>query len=95
MIDIQHETLVPLSTAKIPGNPSAVTRWRWKLKGVKGVRLETVTVGTRVFTSAESISRFISGTTAAAAGQSSPLRSPAARERAIRKAEAELAAAGI
>ena len=95
MTDIQHETLVPLSTAKIPGNPSSVTRWRWKLKGVRGCRLETITVGTRVFTSDEAVSRFIAGTTAAANGQSVPLRSPARRERDIARAEKELAAAGI
>ncbi len=94
MIDIQHETLVPLNAAKIPGNPSSVTRWRWKLKGVRGCQLETATVGNRVFTSIEAIGRFIDGCSASHSRQV-PLRSPAKREAAIRRAEAELTKAGI
>lgn len=96
MIDIQHETIVPLNKAKFPhGNPSVPTRWRWNKKGVRGCKLETITVGTRVFTSVEAIQRFVEGTTAAAAGQPVPVRSPAKRERDIARAERELAAAGI
>ena len=95
MIDVNTETVVPLSKSGIPGSPSLPTLWRWRRKGVKGVKLETVSIGTRVYTSREAVARFIERTTAAANNEPTPVRSPAARERAIARAERELAAEGI
>lgn len=65
MIDHKTEKLEPFETAQIDGNPCLATRYRWVLKGalnrVTGVRvkLESILVGTKRFTSREAIDRFI------------------------------------
>lgn len=59
MIDTTSEKLIPVGKAKIPGNPSIKTRWRWLSKGVRGVVLETVVVGWQRYTSAEAVARFL------------------------------------
>jgi hypothetical protein len=61
MIDLSTETLVPWQQAAkhVPGQPHISTLHRWRLKGVKGHRLETLSVGGRRFTSREAIDRFI------------------------------------
>ena len=59
MIDPLREKLIRLSKAVIPGAPSICTRWRWCLHGVRGVRLESVRVGGRRYTSAEAVGRFL------------------------------------
>ena len=70
-------------------NPSTV--WRWSLRGVRGVKLETFSVGARRFTTIEAFGRFVDGTTAAAKGEQPPPRTSRQREAAIARAEAELA----
>jgi hypothetical protein len=92
MIDIEHETLVSLNEATriLPGNPHVSTLHRWRLRGVKNTKLETVLAGGRRFTSREALDRFIAATTAAADGTPLPVRTPAKRARDIEKAEKEL-----
>ena len=60
MISIHSETLVPLSeaAAHVPQAPHASTVQRWFLRGVRGVRLETVLIGGKRFTSVEALDRF-------------------------------------
>lgn len=93
-IDITTETLLPLSEAAkmLPGRPHVSTLHRWRLHGVKGVKLETLLLGGRRFVSSASIARFAAATTAAADGQPPPARTPKQRERAIAAAERELGA---
>lgn len=94
MIDISSEELLTLAQASrlLPGRPSVATLWRWRHRGVGGRRLETVVIGGRPYTSKEALQRFARQL----GGNDTPtIRSPARRERAIRKAEAELNAAGI
>jgi len=43
----------------MPGRPHTATKWRWALRGVKGVKLETVMIGAIRFTSEEAIARFL------------------------------------
>lgn len=95
-IDPHTETLIPVlkASAHIPGRPHFATVWRWSTKGVRGVKLESVVVGTRRYTSEQAIQRFIEATTVAAGGQPSKVTSKQ-RERQIDAAEAELAALGI
>ena len=95
MIDMQTEQLITLSEASrlIPGRPSTTTLWRWRIKGVRGRVLESVTVGGKTYTSREAIERFAEQ--GGSACPSSTVRSPAARERAIAQAERELREAGI
>ena len=94
---ILSERRLNLSQAarKLGVNPS--TAWRFALHGVRGVQLETFSVGVKRFTTEESITRFIEACTTAAAGEqpTSQVRTPKQRERDIEQAERELARAGI
>ena len=94
MIDIEHEELI-----RIPGQgrmllthpPSAPTWWRWINRGIGGKRLEVVKIGSAVYTSRAAFGRFAHQQ----GGSDTPNpRTPAARERAIKSAEAELERAG-
>ncbi len=88
LLDEQRLTLNQL--AKQEGvNPSTV--WRWSLRGVRGVELETFSVGARRFTTSEAFARFVEGTTAAAKGEKSQVRTNRQRDAAIAQAERELA----
>lgn len=61
MIDISRERLLRLSEvpAEVPGQPHPSTVVRWWRVGVRGVKLETILIGGRRFTSVEAIERFI------------------------------------
>jgi len=76
----------------LPSHPSLCALWRWRLKGVRGRKLETVVIGRTPYTSVEALARFARHQ----GGTDAPtIRTPAARERSILKAEAELKAVGI
>ena len=68
MVDISLETVVSLTEATrfLPGRPHLSTLHRWRLCGVRGVRLETFLCGGKRFTSHEALARFFKATTAAA-----------------------------
>ncbi len=76
---------------------SIPTVWRWRQRGIRGIRLETCLVGGRRYTSRESFNRFVESTTAAADGEPActAVRTSKQREAAIARAERELDAAGI
>lgn len=78
-----------------PNRPSPSTIWRWILRGCRGAKLETITIGGRRYVTAESIDRFIRATTAAANGQPGPSVQSKARQRAAAVANRKLDAAGI
>ena len=59
------------------------------MKGVRGVRLETFLRGGIRYTSDEAIERFFAATTAAADGDTPPVRTSRQRERAMQQAERE------
>jgi hypothetical protein len=61
MIDPSTEEMIPFQQAgrRIPGNPSVCALHRWRISGVRGVKLDTLLCGGKRFTSAEAISRFI------------------------------------
>lgn len=61
MIDPSTETLIRFQEAgrRIPGNPSVCALHRWRLHGVRGVKLSTLLCGGVRFTSVEAIARFI------------------------------------
>ncbi len=94
MIDITTERLLTLSEASalLPGRPSICTIWRWRTKGARGRRLESCVLGAKVYTSREALQRFAQQQGGTVAPSS---RTPAAREKAIARAEKELAQAGI
>jgi hypothetical protein len=94
MIDLTAERLLTLSEAAalLPGHPSIATLWRWRTKGIRGRRLETVIVGSRPYTTVEALQRFADQRGGA---DFQPIRSPKQRDRAIAAAEHELRQAGI
>lgn len=97
MRDLLAETRIPLATLGREENVAPSTTWRWALNGVRGVKLETFSVGAKRFTTREAFARFVAATSAAAAHGPMPSvsRTPRQRESAIRRAEKELAAEGI
>lgn len=74
-------------------NPTTV--WRWASRGVRGVKLETINVGARRYSSRPAFERFVERTTAVANGEAIPSRTTRQKEAAISRAEAELAAEGV
>ena len=64
------------------------TTWRWAQRGIKGVRLETINVGGRRFTTTEAFARFVEATTAAAQGGQQPPASRTNRQRDAAQAAA-------
>src|SRR5947208_2365717 len=82
MIDPRNENLRLLTQASsdVPGNPSYCTLVRWALRGRRGIRLETVMIGGRRYTSREAIDRFISRTNEPGAVTDSAVSSQRARE---------------
>lgn len=101
-IDLFTENVISLAeaAATLPRRPSISTLHRWRLRGVRGVLLETVLVGGRRCTSREALSRFIKKTTLAAEPKrrTAPVtsRSSCARDHQRNPIiEAKLDAAGI
>lgn len=78
-----------------PGRPCVTTVWRWAMKGVRGVTLESFVRGGRRFTTTEALQRFIQRTTAASDGGAAGLPPADSRRREIDRAEAACRAAGI
>ena len=52
---------IPLSAASklIPGRPTISTLHRWCTRGVRGVKLENIRVGSRRFTTQDAIDEFV------------------------------------
>ena len=89
----ERRLTLPQAAHRIGVNPS--TCWRWSLKGVRDIRLETFSIGAKRFTTVEAIERFVERTTAAANGAAPKARTNRQRQAAIRRAEAKLDALGI
>ena len=85
----------PEASRELPGKPHVSTIHRWRLSGVRGIKLETKMIGGRRYVSRDSLNRFISQTTAAADGRPVPVRSDKQRARAIDSAEKYLDDLGI
>lgn len=95
MIEIEKEQLRLLAkaSADVPGNPHISTLIRWSLHGVKGIKLETVLVGGRRFTSVEAIHRFLTRLNEPGSVSSTTLAKK--RQREITRVDSELDAEGI
>lgn len=78
----------------LPGRPHLSTLHRWRLRGVRGVKLRTCLIGGRRFTTQRWLDEFIAATSAAADNQVATAPS-SSREASIRAAEAELDSAGV
>jgi len=97
MIDLSSENVFPVNEAPkhIASRPSKASVWRWVLRGVGGIKLESILIGGRRLTSSESIQRFADARTAQANGEPVPTRTSRQRQAAIDRAERELSEAGI
>lgn len=97
MVDFLSEQRISLTQVAREEGVNVSTPWRWCLRGCKGVRLESFLVGGRRFTTREAFARFVAATTAAASGApvAPQARTNRQRDAAIRRAEAELARAGV
>lgn len=98
--DAAQNELMTLSEAanSLAGRPHKLTLWRWTKKGVKGVKLRTTRVGSRVYVSREQLEDFQAAVAAAYNGESPPksaTRTIKQRQRDIAKAEKTLRDAGI
>jgi hypothetical protein len=68
----------------------------WASSGIRGIRLETLTVGGSKLTSREALQRIFEACTNQDGGPTAPAaRTTAARQRAIGAAEKELAKLGV
>ena len=92
MIDVSSEALLTFSEASkaLPGRPHVSTLHRWRLRGVRGIKLETCMVGGRRCTSHQAIERFAARTTAVADGEAPASRTSRERKQAQSQAEREL-----
>ena len=92
MIDVNEETLLTAKDARkeLPGRPSINTIYRWFWKGVRGIKLESVRVGGRVYTSKEACHRFV-----LASSQVPTADERSAERDAIRQAQQFLDVAGV
>ena len=61
MIDVKRETTLRLTQVpdELSSRPHVATVWRWCLRGVRGVKLESLVVGGVRYTSHEAIERFL------------------------------------
>jgi hypothetical protein len=95
MTDLLFEPRISLTELAKREDVNVTTCWRWANRGVKGVRLETISVGGRRFTTIPAFARFVERTTRAA-NRDLPLPSTRRqREREIAQAEKILVEAGI
>lgn len=97
MIDVCNEHLLSFTEAvkTLPSRPSIVTIWRWRNRGVCGVKLEFVCLGGRTYTSLEALNRFFERVTAAKHGQPAPSRPIRQREAQQQAARQQLRKAGL
>lgn len=97
MIDLDREKPLTLAQAAklFPNRPNSATVWRWCTKGARGIKLDSSTIGGRLYTSEAAIQRFIESRTRKTTGPVIPMRTPEQRKRAYEKAMERLEAAGI
>jgi hypothetical protein len=96
MSHLLAETRLSLSELARREGVAVSTVWRWTLRGVRGVKLENFSVGAKRCTTDQAFGRFVEATTAAAQGVAAPAaRTNRQRDAAVKRAEAELAKAGM
>lgn len=97
-IDVESETLIEfqLAAGAFPGErcPAIATLHRWRQKGVRGVKLETVLIGGIRYTSREAISRFIAAQNADDA-PAAPVITASQRRKQSEAARIELEKMGV
>jgi hypothetical protein len=88
MIDPNSEQIVTFTeAAKLPPRRNVATLFRWRQRGIRNVKLETMMYGGRRVTSLEALDRFFARVTAAADGEPARAETPRRRKRQIERAE--------
>ena len=96
MSDLLNEDRLTLTELAKQEGVSVCTPWRWAKRGARGAVLETFSVGAKRYTTRQAFARFSARCSATAQGVTAPApRTNRQREAAIKKAEAELAKAGV
>ena len=74
MIDLWKEAVLSMkgAAASLPHHPHVSTVYRWHLYGIRGIKLETVLIGGKRFTSEQALQRFCEATPLAADGSDFP-----------------------
>lgn len=95
-MDVAFETRVSLTKAAQLYDVALSTTYRWHLRGVSGVKLETTRIGGKRVTTLEALERFHAAVTAAADGVPSQRPEPeTSRRKRLERVDRELAAAGF
>ena len=97
MSPLLAETRLSLTELARREGVAVSTAWRWTLRGVRGAKLETFSVGAKRYTTDEAFGRFVEATTAAAQTTPPPptVRTHHQRTAAITRAERELKSVGF
>lgn len=101
MTGLRSEKLMTLrqAAAYFPGRSgdgvSEASTWRWVLKGLRGVKLESTKIAGTRYTSQEAIERFIAATSVDSGPQQEAPRTQRRRQRDIAAAARQLDAAGV
>lgn len=97
MIDLATENLIPLNEVpkllprRRTGRPIHLSAiYRWRQKGIRGIRLETTTLGGTTYTSKEALARFAEALTGRPCNHLTPT-SPISRMTRTRQAQARRA----
>lgn len=83
------------ATRLLPGTPHISTLHRWRLRGIRGLRLPMKLIGGKRFLDLADWELWTAKVTCAADGTPKPIRTTRARQRAILAAERALAKEGI
>ncbi len=95
-VALLDEKRLSLTEAARRLNVSPSTCWRWAMRGVRNVKLETQVWGSKRYTTEAALERFSERCTQAANGESAPhARTPRRREHDIDRAERELGDEGF
>ena len=96
MSDLLSEDRLTLTELAQQEGVSVCTPWRWAKRGARGAVLETFNIGAHRYTTRQAFERFTARCSATVQGVTAPApRTNRQRDAAIRKAEAELAKAGV
>jgi hypothetical protein len=89
------ENRISLTEVAKKAGVNVSTVWRWALKGVRGVFLETYSIGSRRYSTSESYRRFAERCTAAACGDRTNSSADSQRKEETSRTESELDEVGI
>ncbi len=98
MISVNNETLIPIRDlpSRLPRRPNGqrihvATCFRWLLRGVGGVVLESARIGSTTYTSEQALQRFAENLAAATAQPPRKVDTPRTRRREIDRAAQRVA----